>query len=120
MHGVRGCHYRRGLVECRSTDREIVPPTLKACLYLVSKFRLRNILWLLCFMLVLKLGICLSKARVASMLKFNRNIARCMLRFCGLVLEFSFLGNLSKLLVLGDYNLIVSRRSFSSLDACSN
>jgi hypothetical protein len=41
---------------------------------------------------------------VAGLLKFSWNleVARYMLQFCGLVLELSFLGNLSELLILGD------------------
>ena len=31
-----------------NADREAVTPTLEACLYFVSKFRLRGVLWLLC------------------------------------------------------------------------
>ena len=112
MHGAHSCRYCRGLVKCRSRDR---CSNSRSLLVLCVQVQAKECT--VAAILILKLGICLSKARVADLLKFNRNIVRCMLQFCGLVLEFSFLGNLYESLVLGDSIMIISRRSFSSLDA---
>ena len=99
MHGGCGCCCRRVLVlvECRSRGGDANSRSLFVlCVQVQAKG------CTVAAMLILILGVCLSKARVAGLLKFSRNVATYMLQFCGLVLEFGFFGNPSESLILGD------------------